>query len=183
MQNKTLAARRRPNIHDARYKNNEHLLHGALHTSLANRRINVRPYEICRAATISRPTFYAHCYSVDDALRQYEGDLQEEFHDRLPKVGCNHEAIFTVMLGFMRDAKGYFKATIPNSNYWLLQTIFEDVRPKLVSKNIGDRTYDFYVHTQIIIIGDWAKYDRFSQQRIPFYVQKMLRTRLVNPAV
>ncbi len=183
MQNPTSAAKTRPNVHDARYRQNEHLIHKALQTSLTNRRINVRPNEICQAATISRPTFYAHCDDCTDALRRYEATLQQRFQERLPDVTCKHEVVFTVLLSFVRDKKGYFKATIPNSNYWLLNAIFDDVRPRLVSKNIGDRTYEFYVRTQIILISDWAEYDKFSKQRIPFYVQKMLKTRLINPAV
>ncbi len=168
---------------DTRYLKSEKLIQQALHQGLTNRQINMKAGDICRLATITRPTFYAHCRDSNDALRKYEVRLQANFNNRLPQARCKHDTVFTILLTFVYDKRGYFRATIPNSDFWLLNTFFDNIRPRLVSKNIGDRTYEYYVRTQIVIINDWAEFGKFAKNAIPKYVHKLMQTRLVDPSV
>lgn len=177
------ASRKQMLKQDARYWKSEKLIQQALHQGLTNRQINMKAGDICRLATITRPTFYAHCRDSNDALRKYEVRLQANFNNRLPQARCKHDTVFTILLTFVYDKRGYFRATIPNSNFWLLNTFFDDIRSRLVSKNIGDRTYEYYVRTQIVIINDWVEFGKFAKNAIPKYVHKLMQTRLVDPSM
>lgn len=114
-------------------------------------------------------------------FREYEAELKQDFQGRFPEQVYKNEVAFTILLGFIRDRRGYFEATIPNSDLWLLNNIFGDMEVPLIGEKVDVRTYDFYVQRQIMVICDWAKYENFSKQKIPAYVKKLVRTRLVNP--
>lgn len=164
---------------DARYVRSRSSIRKVLHEGLAERRINLKLTDICQAATISRPTFYAHWASADDALRKYETSLHQDFSDRLPEAKVSKPVIFTMLLSFMRDEQGYFQATMPTANYWLLQSLFDEIRPRLVSK-ATDKSYDLYVQAQIALIGCWVKYEHFSNEKMPLYVNKLSMTRVMD---
>lgn len=166
---------------DARYERSELKIQKALQISLSKRRIDVKSCEICQNAAITRPTFSRHCGSPNEALKKYEQSLIRTFQDRLPETECSSDVVFTILLGFVRDERNYFRATLPNSNFFLLKDMFHDLKPRLVDEQTNRRIYDYYTWSQIVIIGDWANYTRFSKQTIPFYVEKMVKTELVDP--
>lgn len=167
-------------LRDARYRKSDQRIRRALNEALAKRRINLRPVEICRLATITYQTFHAHYASSDEALRKHEARIQQKFQDRLPATAVSQAVVFTILLGFVREECGYFGATLPAADYWLLTTLFVVLRPRLAQQGIANCTYDVYAQTQIGIIACWARYDDFALQRIPYYVDALRTTRMMN---
>lgn len=165
---------------DIRYQKSEKSIQEALDQGLTDRQINLKAGDICRLATITRPTFYAHCRDSNDALEKYEVALREDFWERLSGSESDHEVIWTALLGFVYDQKGYFVATIPNSNFWLLRNIMCDLRPQLAQDATSNKIYDIYAQQQIGLIGCWVKYEDCATNKIPFYVTKLRATRLVD---
>lgn len=162
---------------DARYRRCDELIRIALCKGLRERRLGVTTGEICRLAQIARPTFYAHHKTVDSALKEYETALHESLQNRLP-VTRARDVIFTILLSYIRENRGYFEATVPNANYWLLQEILESLRPSLAGIQINDQVYDVYIHYQITIIASWVKFEGCSTILLPSYAKKLLTTRM-----
>lgn len=162
---------------DARYRRCDELIHVALCKSLKDRRLGISTGEICRLAQIARPTFYAHHKNVDAALQEYEAALHESLQRRLPATR-SRDVIFTILLSYIRENRGYFNATVPNANYWLLKEILESLRSSLASAQINDQVYDTYIHQQITIIVGWVKFEHCSIKTLPSYVKKLLITRM-----
>lgn len=177
----TKSKRSHPKTKDTRYLKSEHLIRKALHYNLRTRQMGAKTTEICKTAAITRPTFYAHYTDVNDALHTYEKSLQELLQTRLPDNTQGRNVVFTILLGYIYDYRGYFKATIPNYNYWVLRQIFDSLRSRLASDNINDQTYEFYAQMQIIIISDWYRYNSLDKAFMPHYAKKMTRTRMVDP--
>lgn len=164
-----------PAITDARYVRSEHSINKALESALTERRINVRPTEICKTAIITSPTFYAHCASSDEALRKYEQTLLNNFLAKLNEKGDDPEIIFTILLSYIRHEKGYFTATIPNYNYWLLNELFKEIQPIITPHRPNDSRYDYYVHKLTAVIVDWVKNDKYSRRTMPGRVYELMR--------
>ncbi len=169
----------RPNRMDARFGKVEIKIHSALHEMLKMRRVDVQMGEFCQMAKISRPTLHAHCTKIDDALRQYERNLEEKITQRLLLVQ-DDELIFLIMLGMIGREQAYFAATVPNHDYWLLNTIFEHLRGRLTNEAVDNLDYDLYVHRQIAIISCWAKFDACANERIPFYATKLKEVKVTR---
>lgn len=167
-------------LRDARYQKSDQRIRHVLNEALAQRRINLRPIEICRQATITYPTFHAHYASSDEALKEHESNIRQKFEDRLPAPTASQTVIFTVLLGFVREERGYFGATLPAADHWLLTAFFMALRPCLTNQGINNYTYDVYIQTQIGIIACWARYENFALQRIPYYVNALRTTRMTN---
>lgn len=164
---------------DARFKRCDELIHIALCKGLKDRRLGISTGEICRLAQIARPTFYAHHKTVDAALHEYEVALHQSLKQRLPDTHAK-DVVFTILLSYIRENRGYFEATVPNANYWLLKEILEALRPSLAGLKINDRVYDLYIHHQITIIVSWVKFEKCSTITLPGYVKKLLTTRMYN---
>lgn len=133
---------------------------------------NIRPAEICRRAKISRTTFYAH-YNKANCVEQYELKLKRDFCARLPKTKAPREVIFRILLRFVHEQFGYFEATMPNANFWLLQTIFQELYPTLRSKDGSQKSYELYMAQQITLISCWVRYDECAVEKMQTYVRKM----------
>ena len=160
------------NKEDARFERCEMQIRKALCVGLTQRK-TVKISELCKIANISRATFYAHHSSCGEALRQYETDLKQSFDARMNYTEAGKEVVFTILLSFIHDERGYFAATIPNSDYWLLNEIFGSLKSLLAETTTNDRNYDFYTQEQIGIIHCWVKYEDFSTWTIPCYARKM----------
>ena len=143
-----------------------------MHGMLAKRSRNIRPAEICRQAKISRSTFYAH-YDDKNFVEQYEIRLKDDFCARLPKLKAQKEVIFRILLRFVQEKSGYFEATTPNANFWLLKSIFEELHLALKAKDCSQKSYDFYVMQQITLISCWVRYDKCAPEKMKAYVRKM----------
>lgn len=167
------------NEDDERYKRNNRQIRKVLLSALTDRSLTLRPNEVCKQATITRPTFYAHCENADDALKQYESELELGFSKRLPRMG-RKGVVFTIMLSFINDEKDYFRATLQGSDFYLLNNMFDNLKPRLGYKNTGEKYYEIYMQQQIALICCWGKYEDFERQRIPFYVDKLIRTELID---
>lgn len=167
------------NKQDERYKNNDRKIRKVLLVALTNRSMNLKPKEICEKATITRPTFYAHCENADDALRQYEKELALGFSKRLPKIG-RKIVIFTILLSFINDEKDYFRAAQTGSNFYLLHNLFKQMKLRLGYRDIAKKHYEIYMQQQIALIYCWGKYENFMRERIPFYVKKMINIGMTN---
>lgn len=164
---------------DERYRKNDREIRKVLLGALTNRSLNLRPKEVCKKATITRPTFYTHCENVDDALKQYEDELKSGFTKRLPHSG-RKVVVFTIMLGFINDEKDYFGATISGFDCYLLNILLDTLKPKLGYGNIGKKNYEIYKQNQIALILCWGKHENFERRRIPFYANKMVKTTMTN---
>ncbi len=160
---------------DGRFERCEAQIREALCISLMQRQ-TIKIGDFCKMAHISRTTFYAHHKSYGDALRKYELDLKQNFNERINYNKVGKEVVFTILLSFIYDERMYFSATIPNSNYWLLNEIFTSLRPSLAEVGTDNRRYEFYTQEQIGIICCWVKHGEFSSQEIPGYV-KIMSTR------
>lgn len=140
---------------------------------LAQRSVNIRPVEVCRRAKISRSTFYAHYSSSANCIVQYELKLKQDFCARLPKTTTQREVIFRILLRFVQEKIGYFEATLPNANFWLLKSIFEELYSILKAKDCSQKSYDLYVMQQITLISCWAQYDKCAPEKVGAYARKM----------
>ncbi len=166
------------NFNDARFKRKEQIICTVLYEMLAERRRDIRPTEICKIAKISRTTFYTH-YDHKNTVEQHELLLKGKFLMRIVRVGLCKETIFTILLKFVREERGYFEATLPNSNYWLLSEIFAELRPKLAC-NVTDKAYYFYVQQQIVLISSWVQHENCAPERIAAYTHKMARMNVMR---
>lgn len=166
-----------PSVTDARYIRSEHSINKALESALTERRINVRPTDICKTAIITGPTFYAHCASSDEALRKYEQNLLSNFSVKLNAKGDNPEIIFTILLSYIRHEKGYFTATIPNYNYWLLHELFKEIQPMITPRRFDDSRYDYYIHKLTAVVVDWVKHDKYSRSAMPGRVYELMHVK------
>lgn len=159
------------NTEDARFRRHERLINGALHGMLTKRSRNIRPAEVCRRAKVSRTTFYAH-YGEVNFVEQYERKLKADFHARLPKSKLRKEVAYLLLLKFVREEFGYFAATLPNANFWLLKTIYAELKP-LVARDVSPKAYDFYVLQQIALIACWMEHEKCAPGRMHVYARKM----------
>lgn len=167
------------NKQDERYKKNDQEIRKVLLGALTNRSLNLRPKDVCKKATITRPTFYSHCEGVDDALKQYEEALTVDFTSRL--LGSRKRGVvFTIMLGFINDEQDYFRATLSGSNNYLLNNMFGNIRVRLGHKNATDKCYEIYTQHQIALIYCWGKFEDFERQRIPFYANRLTATEIID---
>lgn len=167
------------NREDERYKEKDRLIRNVLLNALSDRRLTLRPKEVCEKATITRPTFYAHCVDMDDALRQYEAELETGFSKRLPRGG-RKGVVFTILLGFINDEKDYFGATLQTSNFYLLNSLLSELKPRLGYQHAAEKHYEIYAQRQIALICCWGKFEDFERCRIPFYVNKMTETEIMD---
>ncbi len=168
---------------DARFARCDDTINNALYRALSERNINLRPKDICAQAKITRPTFYAHCANSTDALHQHEAKLENAFYDRLPKRTIHNEVIFTVLLCFIREHSDYFAATIKTANFYLLKTIFQNLKPIIVGSRIDGKSYALYTLQQIGLITCWATYEGYSSKKIAPYAKKMQATRVMRVGV
>lgn len=173
-----MAYRKTLNTKDARYRRHEKLINRALHDMLMQRRRNIRPAEVCRRAKISRTTFYAH-YDSTNFVEQYEQRLKAGFLARLPKAKPHKEVVYLVLLNFVREQLGYFAATLPNANFWLLKTIYAELKP-IVARDVTLKSYDFYVLQQIALIARWVEYEKCAASRMKAYAKKMAYLNVVS---
>lgn len=170
----------RPNMLDERFRRNTELINKVIHSAMADRRIDLRPIEVCRQANISRPTFYAHCGGVSDALDRHETAIINQFVKKITKLDSEKSVIFAVILRLISDEREYFEATMLNHDYYLLSKLFITLKSRLVSNNITDKCYEIYMQQLLALIFCWAKYEDFSRQKIPFYTKKLIMTRVMD---
>lgn len=159
------------NTKDARFQRHEQLINVAFHGMLTKRSRNIRPGEICRQAKVSRTTFYAH-YDNADFVGQYEQKLKANFCMRLPKAKTHKEVVYLLLLKFVRENFGYFVATVPNANFWLLKAIYAELKP-IVAHGVTPKSYDFYVLQQMALIARWVEYEKCAPDRMDAYAKKM----------
>ena len=159
------------NTNDARFQRHEQLINVAFHGMLTKRSRNIRPGEICRQAKVSRTTFYAH-YGSADFVGQYEQKLKADFCARLPKTKARKEVVYLILLKFVRDNFGYFAATVPNANFWLLKTIYVELKP-IIAPGVAPESYDLYVLQQIALIARWVEYEKCAPRKMDAYAKKM----------
>ncbi len=165
---------------DARYIQNNKRIRKVLLLALADRSLNLRANEICKKAIITRPTLHNHCNNATDALEQYEEDLRLDFISRLPSHSRRKMVFYTRMLGFISDEAEYFRATIPSSNFYLLNGFFQELKSRLGYSHTTRKHYEIYTQQQIALICCWVKYEDFAEKRIPFYVDKLSETEIVD---
>lgn len=165
---------------DARAHKSKVLIWQALQGGLAKRSMNLRPTEICRVATITRPTFYQHCRSSDDALQKYEQSLRQKFSHRMVVQPKEKKVTYTLLLGFIREEQGYFAATMPNHDYFLLSQLLARLKTAIVGKKVSAVTFELYAHQQLALISCWVCRENFDLERVPFYAQKLAETRVTD---
>lgn len=168
----------KPNFRN--YQASESYIRRVLDRALSKRRISLRGRELCREAGISSPTFYLHSRGCDDALRAYEKSLIAEFHNNIRGKPAQKEVIFLVLLEFIAQNHHYFAATLVQHNNWLIYKIITSVRANLINNSIPDKSFDLYVDSLTSLIFCWGKYENFNTDKIPFYTQKLMQTRVMN---
>lgn len=179
MKGKIVIPRKTLNTKDARYRRHEQLINATLHGMLTKRCRNIRPAEVCRQAKVSRTTFYTH-YDNVNFVEQYELKLKQDFCAKLPKDCPRKETLFTILLSFVRKERGYFEATMPNANFWLLQKIFVELHPVLKAKDCSSRSYEIYAMQQIALISCWVQHDKCAMEKMRVYMQKMATTPMMR---
>lgn len=163
------------------YTRNHRQIRAELHKALAGRRINLRVSEICQSVEISSPTFYSHCRGVEDALRNYEEELEAEFLEMLPQ-GARRQFVFSALLIFVHQHRSYFSATFRNHDFYLLTRLLTAARSKLANATTSTRSFLVYIgHIETIILC-WGRCDQYAPEKIPRYTQKLLQTRLMHSA-
>lgn len=157
-----------PTAKSRRSERIEQRINQALDHVIHERRIDVRPAEIYTAAHISRPTFYAHYRSCDDALTKYETGLEHEFAHNLSTCSKS-DSLFTILLVFINRHHDYFAACLASRNVYLL-TRFVHQSLSLASTKYGDRL-SYFTNVAAIegIIYCWFQ-DGYSRDFLESYL-------------
>ncbi len=107
------------NRNDRRALRIENAVNQVLNDVILKRRIDVRPFDLYTAADVSRPTFYAHYRSCNDALGKYEAKLQAEFADFITTC-ARAESTFVLLLVFINRRRAYFSSCLASQNIYML---------------------------------------------------------------
>ncbi len=84
-----------------------------------------------------------------------------------------------ILLRFVREQNGYFEATMPNANFWLLKSIFTELRPAIAS-DVKPESYDFYVLQQIALVARWVEYEKCAPSKVDAYAKKMAYMNVIS---
>lgn len=162
------------------YRRNELAIQKALLPGVRDRVVDCTISELCLLAEVTRPTFYAHHDSPNDAIHSYEDEVFGDFKDSLPIKSLNRDATFTLLLGNIARHRKYFSATLEGKSSYVLVEMLDLIRPRLVTGNVSDATYLIYRGNLKSIIQIWGTKDHFTRTRIPFYVKRLSQTKIVR---
>ncbi len=162
------------------YQSSEVAIQRALLLGIRNRNVNFSIGELCLKANITRPTFYAHHSSANDAMYSYEAEVLTDFEMRLPNKPLRREVLFTILLGSITHHRNYFSATLEGGNSYTLIKMLDLLKPYLVPPEASRCTYLAYRGNLKTIIQIWGTVDHFQKNRIPFYAKRLARTRIIR---
>lgn len=164
---------------DHRYQNSESRIRRELEHAIARRRLDLRVVDICRAADISCPTFYAHHSSCKAALFSYELSLERELVYRLTPA-LDPCTATTILLLFVRKHKSYFNSASTGHNAYLIfkltSATFEAIKWP-TSYTIKPHLQDLYHSMVIALIDHWCRYERMSASAMDTYIKYILALR------
>lgn len=161
------------------FRRHERQIENVVQKAVTAQVINLSVKDICNTVKISRQTFYAHYSSVNDVQRMQEQRLQADFKRRIGII-TKREIIFTIMLTFVQDNSNYFSAVLGRKDLRLLTWMIDYVRPRLVPRDVTDISYYQYRGCLKSTIQIWVLSDKHTKQRLPFYVNELLRTRVMR---
>lgn len=161
------------------FRRHEHQIENVVQKAVTAQVINLSVKDICNTVKISRQTFYAHYSSVNDVQRMQEQRLQADFKRRIGII-TKREIIFTIMLTFVQDNSNYFSVVLGRKDLRLLTWMIDYVRPRLVPRDVTDISYYQYRGCLKSTIQIWVLSDRHTKQHLPFYVNELLRTRIMR---
>lgn len=143
---------------------------------LKTRRINVRAAEVYKQAKLSSPTFYLHYRSADDVRQQYEQRLRAELAYRVPK-NASPRVFFTLLINLIIKHQQYFIAVSESCNNYLLTVIIKSYRKILVSSEIDERSFLFYLHHLQAILDGWLNFDLSKEPLIDDCIKELVRAK------
>ncbi len=161
------------------FRRHERQIENVVQKAVTAQVINLSVKDICNTVKISRQTFYAHYSSVNDVQRMQEQRLQADFKRRIGII-TKREIIFTIMLTFVQDNSNYFSVVLGRKDLRLLTWMIDYVRPRLVPRDVTDISYYQYRGCLKSTIQIWVLSDKHTKQRLPFYVNELLRTRVMR---
>lgn len=132
--------------------------------------------EVYVRAGITPPTFYLHHRSVQDAMVEYENDLEQTLHERMPE-SPGREVVYTILTSHIAKNRRYFVATARGRNYYLLDKIITSYRRSLVGGKIDDRVFRYYVGAVIVAIDSWLRDDRITTETTRACLKRLNRIR------
>lgn len=161
------------------YRRHERQIENAVQRAISAQVINLSVKDICDAAKISRQTFYLHYSNVNDIQRTQEQRLQADFKRRIGII-TKREIIFTIMLTFVQDNANYFSVVLSRKDLRLLTWMIDYVRPRIAPHDIAESSYYQYRGSLKSTIQIWALSNKRTRQYLSFYVDEMLRTRVMR---
>lgn len=159
------------------FQRNERAIHKAINTYILKRSIGVCVRDVCRDAGVSFPTFYVHSASINEAYRDYEQSLVEDFVVYSSEYSMRN-LIFTMLLSFIHRHRDYFRAALWNTDLYILGKILDRERYLLVGAKISDQAFLIYRNEIASIVMVWANFDHFRKSKLDFYLQKILKVRI-----
>lgn len=169
--------RKRVNKADARYRRQEAKIRRGLEKALARRHIGVRAADFCREAKVENQTFYLHYRNCDEALIQYELDLEEEFVRSLPR-GATRDLSFTLLLNFIARYRRYFSAAFQGRNMYLVVRLVQHACS--TSAKLDHKSYFLYMWLVGAMILCWGECDRFAERKKEKYRKQLMRLRVMD---
>ena len=162
----------------ATFRKNELLIQRELIQAIKQRRIGLRATEIYTQAKLSRPTFYLHCRSCDDALRRYEASLLYEFKNlsTIPLASTSimrRDIILTILMNFLSKHRAYFVANFENYNFYLLTALLEEIESVLLPPTSNHKDGMIRIAVIEAIISYWGKHENFNTELIPYYTDML----------
>ncbi len=162
-----------------RYCNNEQAIRAAICKNISERRLDVRISEICEAAGISLPTFYAHHLNLSSAKAKYEDTLNEDFCCSVHR-DTRRDVFFGLLTLYVLKHQEYFLAVHQGADHYLLSKMISQHRTNLVSSEVSDRTFCAYTGSLQIVIGCWLNFDVLSKVSAKKCANELLKVRVVQ---
>lgn len=161
------------------FRSHERKIENVVQRAVTAQVINLSVTDVCSSAKISRQAFYKHYASVNDVQKSQEQRLQTDFRDRVG-ITVKRELIFMVMLNFIKDNSTYFSIVLDRQDLKMITWMIDFVQSRLVPK--GTSKYSYYQYRSSLkgLIQLWIIADRCSKQNMPYYIDELLRTRVMR---
>ena len=160
----------------------ERRIENVVQDALTTPPINLTIKHVCKAAKISRQTFYAHYTSINDVIETQEQRLRDDFRERVG-TATKREVVFTIMLTFVKDNSRYFSAVFNRKDLRMVAWMINYERSVLVPSEVAEHAYAQYCGSLESTIQSWILLSytaRQYKQYLPLYVNELLHTRVMR---
>lgn len=161
------------------FRDHERRIENVVQKAVTARIINLSVKDICSVVRISRQTFYAHYANVNDVQKVQEQRLQADFKKRVGII-TKREALFTIMLAFVKDNSRYFSIVLNHQDLRMLTWMIDYIRPRLVPRGATMCSYYQYRGNIKSLIQVWMLPGYTKKQHLSFFVNELLRIRVMH---